>query len=173
MAHSVLVVPVGEMEPLVRARHEFYDRDYVSTDPSFAHAHVTVLGPFAPLGRLSAVRGRVARICAAAAPFAFTLRAVATFPNGIIHLTVQPQAPWRALRDALWREFPAYPPYAGQFGDVAPHLTLDAQGPGIDEAVVRGWVGSSLPMRATAREVRLSWYEPGACRTLARWPLGG
>ncbi len=174
MAHSVLVVPVGEMESLVRSRHEFYDPDYLSTDPTFAHAHVTVLGPFAPLAELSAeVLAHVAEICGATAPFEFSLTRVATFPNGIVHLVPEPGEPFRSITRALWRAFPAYPPYSGEFGEVAPHLTVDALGPGVDERVVGGWLAGRLPVRCAAAEVRLSWYEPGACRTLDRFPLGG
>ena len=44
--HSVLVVPIPALETLVAARHAHYDRDYVSADPTFAHAHVTILGPW-------------------------------------------------------------------------------------------------------------------------------
>jgi hypothetical protein len=44
--HSVLVVPIPALETLVAARHAHYDRDYVSADPTFAHAHVTTLGPW-------------------------------------------------------------------------------------------------------------------------------
>ena len=49
--HSVLQVPVPELEPFVLDRTRHYDTDYVSTDPGFVHAHVTALAPFldAPL----------------------------------------------------------------------------------------------------------------------------
>jgi hypothetical protein len=46
--HTVLLVPVPGLEAFVRARTEHYDRDYVSPDPHFVHAHVTALGPFLP-----------------------------------------------------------------------------------------------------------------------------
>ncbi|MGB8382570.1 MAG: 2'-5' RNA ligase family protein [Dermatophilaceae bacterium] len=173
MAHSVLVVPVAEMERFVRARHEHYDPAYVSADPAFAHAHVTALGPFAPLeGLTSSVVEQVGRVLGSVRAFAFRLERVATFPNGIIHLVPEPAVPFCQLTAALWRAFPAYPPYAGEFGDVAPHLTLDAVGDGVDERSVRSAVERLVPLDCVASEVRLSWYEPGACRTLARWPLG-
>ena len=46
--HAVLQIPVPELEPFVRQRHEHYDPHFVSTDPAFVHAHITVLGPFLP-----------------------------------------------------------------------------------------------------------------------------
>ena len=173
MAHSVLVVPVAEMEPFVRARHQHYDPAYLSSDPAFAHAHVTALGPFAPLEQLTdRVLDQVGRLVGSVGAFRFRLERVATFPNGIIHLAPEPALPFRRLTDALWRAFPAYPPYAGEFGDVAPHLTLDAVGDGVDESSVRMAVAPLVPVDCVAEEVRLSWYEPGACRTLASWALG-
>jgi 2'-5' RNA ligase len=172
--HSALVVPVPAFEQLVRSRHEHYDRDYLSTDPTFAHAHITLLAPFVAVADLTAevVRG-VGEILCRTTPFDLSLERVATFPNGIIHLVPEPDRPLRDLTAALWRAFPAYPPYAGAYGDVRPHLTVDARGPGVDENVVRAWVGPLVPARASVQEVRLSWYEPGACRTLTTWPLEG
>ena len=77
-----------------------------------------------------------------------------------------------ALTAAVYREFPAYPPYAGQFGVVQPHLTLDAVGAGVTEAVVRGWVADLLPLRVRADRLHVSWYEAGRCQTLAAFPFG-
>ena len=173
MAHSVLVVPVAEMEPFVRSRHEHYDLAYVSADPAFAHAHVTALGPFAPLELLThRLLEQVGSLVRSVPAFGFRLQRVGTFPNGIIHLVPEQAGPFRRLTAALCSAFPAYPPYAGEFGDVAPHLTLDAVGDGVDEASVRSAVAQLVPVDCVASEVRLSWYEPGACRTLARWALG-
>ena len=44
--HSVLQVPVPPLEGWVRARTAHYDTDYLSSDPDFTHAHITVLAPF-------------------------------------------------------------------------------------------------------------------------------
>ena len=126
--HSVLLVPVPALEPFVRARTEHYDRDYVSADPRFVHAHVTALGPFLPPAELTAGGARHVspRSPLRTAPFDFTLAEVGVFPNGIIHLLPEPSAPFEALTERLWRAFPQCPPYAGEFGAVVPHLTLDA-----------------------------------------------
>lgn len=172
--HSVLVVPVPALEPLVRARHEHYDADYVSADPTFAHAHVTVLGPWIDRAHLSAtdLQG-VERIARATSSFEVRFTRVETFPNWIIHLVPEPAEPFSALTAALWGAFPSCPPYAGAFGHVAPHVTLDALGPGVTAAVVRSWLEGQLPLRTVADRIQLSWYEAGGCRTLAAWPLTG
>ncbi len=171
--HSVLVIPVPALEGWVRARHQHYDPAYVSADPTFAHAHLTILAPFVERAEVDGVSARVSEIVSATSTFDFTLAEVDTFPNGIVHLVPEPEEPFRELTAALWRAFPAYPPYAGAFPDVRPHVTLDALGPDVTTATVAASVASLLPAQGYADRVQLSWYEPGSCRTLAAWPLGG
>lgn len=171
--HSVLVVPIRAFEPLVRARHEHYDRDYVSGDPTFAHAHITLLGPWLQVNEITPRALEMVReIASGTAPFEVRFARVATFPNGIIHLVPEPEEPFATLTEKIWGAFPAYPPYAGQFGAVRPHLTIDATGPGVTEETVRGWVAPLVPVAETVDRIQVSWYEPGACRTLASLPLG-
>ena len=95
MGHSVLQVPVPALEPFVRARHEHYDRAYLSQDPAFVHAHITVLGPF--LDELDdASASVIADIAGKVAPFDIRLERLATFPDGVIHLLPEPAAPFQA-----------------------------------------------------------------------------
>lgn len=172
--HSVLQVPVPELEPFVLARARHYDIDYVSTDPAFVHAHVTALAPFLDGPRLPpSALATVAEIACATESFEFTLEHVGTFPNGIVHLLPEPPDPFAALTAHLWRAFPQCPPYAGRFDDVVPHLTLDALSENVTEASTRGLVDAHLPARCRAERLDLAWYEPGACRILHSWPLGG
>ena len=116
--HSVLVVPIPALETFVAARHAHYDRDYVSADPTFAHAHVTILGPWltqadlADPVRANAALTAVRDIASATRGFDIDFAHVDTFPNGIIHLVPEPAEPFAALTAAVYREFPAYPPYA-------------------------------------------------------------
>ena len=96
--HTVLLVPVPALEPFVRARTEHYDRDYVSADPRFVHAHVTALGPFLPAAELTpGALARVAEIACCDSALRLRLERVDIFPNGIIHLLPQPSAPFVAL----------------------------------------------------------------------------
>lgn len=195
--HSALVVPIRSLETLIRGRHAFYDAAYVSPDPTFAHAHVTVLAPFLPLaalcadsgtiehsldtdriGRTGSAHGRMtlARLAAQLVPFDVTFRSVATFPNGIIHLVPEPAEPLRELTRAACRAFPGLSPYAGAFGSttdaVAPHLTVDAIGPAVSEESVRDWVTAILPLRHRVDRLQVSWYEPWRCHTVGSWHLG-
>ncbi|GAA2742640.1 2'-5' RNA ligase family protein [Terrabacter aerolatus] len=171
--HSVLQVPVPELEPFVVARTRHYDTDYVSADPAFVHAHVTALAPFLDRDALTQEAvDLVAEIARTTSPFTFALEIVSTFPNGIVHLLPDPAAPFAALTADLWRAFPQCPPYAGRFGDVVPHLTLDALSDTVTEASTRGLVDAHVPVRCRAERLDLAWYEPGACRILHSWPLG-
>lgn len=170
---SSLVVPVPALEAWVRAQSAHYDPAYVSSDPTFAHAHVTLLSPFMPAAELSDdVFSRVGEVLSRHRPFRVRLERVDVFPDGIIHLVPEPPSPLSRIAADLVAAFPGFPPYAGRFGDVRPHLTLDQAAPGIDVATTRRSLGDVLPAHSTIDEALLSWYEQDGCRTLARWPLG-
>ncbi|HET8595056.1 MAG TPA: 2'-5' RNA ligase family protein [Intrasporangium sp.] len=171
--HSVLQVPVPELEPFVRARHEHYDADYVSADPGFVHAHVTALGPFLTRTEMTPENlARVATVTAGIEPFAFVLGRFDVFPNGIIHLVPEPESPFRALTADLCAAFPDKPPYAAEFPDVRPHLTLDARSATVTVASTRKRVGPLVPATCWADRLDLAWYEPGNCHVVTSWKLG-
>lgn len=164
--HAVLLVAVPPLEDWVRERTAHYDPGFVSDDPAFAHAHVTVLAPF-PARALD----EAAAVASVVAPFDFTLSRVAVFPDGVVHLVPEPDDGFRALTDAARRLLPDVAPYWGRF-DPAPHVTLDRLGPGVTPATVADAVAHLLPARARAEELLLTWWESGGCRVLARFGLG-
>lgn len=171
--HSVLQVPVPELESFVRLRHEHYDSDYVSADPAFGHAHVTTLGPFLSpaemTGSALAVVGEIARTTE---PFRFRLERFGIFANGIVHLVPDPDEPFRALTRALSAAFPDKPPYAAQFPDVTPHLTLDLVSDMVTLDSTQQLVGSLVPASCRADRLDLAWYEAGNCHNVTSWQLG-
>jgi hypothetical protein len=169
MGHSVLQVPVPALEQFVRARHAHYDGAYVSDDPAFVHAHITVLGPF--LEQLDETSAAVvAAIAGQVEPFDVRLEQLATFPDGVIHLRPEPAAPFLKLTEELWAAFPQCPPYGGEFSDTIPHLSLDLTSDGVTEASTRAAL--DLPAYDRSERVDLAWYEPGNCRILRSFPLG-
>lgn len=169
--HSVLLVPVPDLEPFIRGRWEHYAPELVSRDPAFTHAHVTLLAPFLRAPD-PADLARVARVVGSVPAFDFVLSDVDVFPDGTIYARPDPGAPFSRLTAALWEEFPQCPPYEGRYGDVAPHLTLDRVGPGVDVPSTRAGVGDLLPVRCVADRVELHWYETGNCHVRATWALG-
>ena len=175
--HTVLQIPVPELEPFVRQRHEHYDPDFVSADPAFVHAHITALGPFLPPADIDdRVVSTIDEIARGMRGFGYRLEQVDVFPNGVIHLVPDPVEPFRSLTAELFTEFPSCPPYGGAFPDLRPHLTLDARTAGSDGVTVestRRLLGSLVPARCRAERLDLAWWGNRACRVLHSWPLAG
>lgn len=169
--HTVLAIPVPELDVFVRERTAHYDVDYLSTDPAFGQAHVTVLGPWVREPTAEDLAA-VALIAAAGNPFDYRLARLGTFPNGIIHALPEPAGPFRSLTEAVVDRFPSHPAYGGQFPDPTPHVTLDAVGPGIDESAVRRMLGGRLPLDCRAEVVQLQWWQAGHCHVQETWRLG-
>ncbi len=90
--HSVLVVPVPELESFVVERTRHYDESFLSADPSFVHAHITLLAPWAadPTAEDLAM---VAKIAATTDPFDFVLSELRTFAGGTLYLDPVPAEP--------------------------------------------------------------------------------
>ena len=168
--HSVLQVPVPQLEPFVRARTEHHDPSYLSPDPGHVHAHVTALGPFVA-GLTDDVARLVAQIAAETEPFDFVLERVGEFSDGTLHLLPEPDEGFRKLTARLAAEFPDFPPYAGQF-DPLPHLTLDRLSDDVSVASTLALLGDLLPARCRAERLDLAWYQPQASHVIASWRLG-
>lgn len=170
--HTVLAVPVPALEEVVTARTAHYDASFLSPDPDFVHAHITVLAPWmtAPT---EADLARVARVAAEAEPFEIALTEIGEFPDGVLYLRPEPDAPLRALTARLAAEFPDHSPYAGRYGDVVPHLTLDRRSAEVTPELVHRWVDHLIPLTLTVDRIDLQWWANHDCRLLDRWFLGG
>ena len=85
---AALVVLVPEAEPVVGPSRTLHTQDGAAGMP----AHVTLLYPFAPIDMvdIDAVR----QIAAAALPFAYELRAVHEWPDGVVYLEPNPDVPF-------------------------------------------------------------------------------
>ncbi|WP_243057207.1 2'-5' RNA ligase family protein [Nocardioides sp. SR21] len=169
--HSVLQVPVPQLEPFVRARTLHHDPSYLAADPAFVHAHVTALAPFAD-ALTDDVERRVAAIAADTAPFDFVLARMDRFPDGTLYLVPEPDGAFRAMTARLAAEFPEFPPYAGAFPEVVPHLTLDLLSDDVFEESTLALLGDAIPARCRAERLDLVWYEPGAVEVRRSWRLG-
>lgn len=171
MGHTVLAVPVLALDDVVRERTAFYDSSFVSADPEFAHAHITLLGPWAEQPSTQEL-DRVARIAGAAKPFEVSLAEIDEFPDGVIYLRPEPDRQLRELTSRLVAAFPQFPPYGGEYPGVVPHLTLDRRSATVTPATVGASVSHLLPLTISVDQIDLQWWANHACRRLYTWPLG-
>ncbi|MEX0429101.1 2'-5' RNA ligase family protein [Nocardioides sp. DS6] len=169
--HSVLVVPVPELDPFVQARTAHYDASFLSADPAFAHAHVTLLGHWLSDPAVADL-DTVAQVLARFEPFETALGEVSAFPDGLVHLRPEPDAPFRALTQALVARFPQCPPYAGRFPDPVPHLTLDQTSEAVTVDSVAAELRGILPVRLRVDRVDLQWWANHDCHVRHTWKLG-
>lgn len=168
--HSVIVVPVPALEPFVRARTAHHDDSFLSTDPAFVHAHVTLLGPWlADPGPDDLAR--VADVLASLPLVDLELAEVATFPDGLLHLRAEPADVLRTATARLAAAFPDHPPYGGAYPDPVPHLTLDRVAPGVSAAGVRAELADVLPVRQRVERVDLQWWANHDCHVRHSWSL--
>jgi 2'-5' RNA ligase len=171
LGHTVLAVPVPALEEVVRERTAFYDASFLSADPDFVHAHITLLAPWADQPS-AADLAQVARIARAAGPFDVKLAQVGEFPDGVFYLRPEPDGQLRELTSGLATAFPGLPPYGGRYGDVVPHLTLDRRSATVTPATVGASVAGLLPLTVTIDRIDLQWWANHECRRLRSWPLG-
>ncbi len=73
---------------------------------------------------------------------------------------------------ATGRGLPAVPALRGAVRRAAPAPHPRPGRPGVDEDSLRRDLGDLLPARCRAERVDLAWWETGATRRLAWWPLG-
>ena len=166
-----LILRIPEAEPLVgdlRRRH----------DPNAAEgvpAHVTVLYPFRPLGRIGTVTlAALARMFAETAPFDLSFAGTGRFP-GVCWLRPEPSEALDRLGRAAAATFPDCRPYGGRFGDPIAHLTVAMSE---DEALLdrieadlRGRL--TAPVRARIAHCSLFAHLPDGWREERAFPLAG
>ena len=120
MPETALICEVPEAERYIARYRERYDPSARRNVP----AHVTVLYPFMPPSEVDAgVLAQLAAIARAVPAFAYRLAETRRFPVSL-YLAPQPDTSFAALTDAIFRVFPDYPPFAGKFDVVVPHVTV-------------------------------------------------
>ena len=134
--HAVLQVAVPELENWIKARTRHYDPRYLSSDPRFSHAHITVLAPLQPD---EVDLAAIARIAATIRPFEFALREIGVFPNGCVYLKPEPDEPFRVLTRRAWLAHPMVTPNGAP--EPTPHLTLDMLSPAVTVPSTRASLG--------------------------------
>ena len=169
--HTALVVAVPEAARVVDGWRE---RTSEAKPSAGVPAHVTVLSPFvAPSTVDEPLLEDLRALISAFERFTFSLDAIARFAS-LLYLVPRPAEPFARLTGAVWRAYPDYPPYGGDFDTVIQHLTAaEGEQEVLDEAEAD--IRRSLPITAQATEVvLLEELEPSSARWRARdvLPLG-
>jgi 2'-5' RNA ligase len=121
LPETALICRVPEAEPYIGKFRERFDPPARRNVP----AHVTILYPFMPPADVDDdVLESLRRIAASVPSFAFRLAETRRFSIGSLFLAPAPGDGFSNLTNAVHREFPDYPPFAGKFETVIPHVTV-------------------------------------------------
>lgn len=169
---TAVIVPVPDVEAVV-ARHR---RNLDVAAAWGIPAHVTVLSPFVLPADLSApliddLRTAVATV----GVFDCTFSTTGWFGDEVVWLRPDDDEPFRVMSNAVWKAFPAHPPYGGVHAELVPHLTVGETRRGDTgqlrqaEALVR----AALPLSA---RIWRAWLvqgsdAPGSWRLVEELPL--
>jgi len=123
--------------------------------------HVTLIGPFADSSDVDDLLEPLGRVVADFAPFEFELQETARFP-GFLYLRPEPSGAFVAITEALAQAFPGFPPYAGEFDEIVPHVTV-AQGDEEVLAAAERELATELPVKS---RVERAWLVED---TLSGW----
>lgn len=120
MPETALICRVPEAERYIGHYRQRFDPPARRNVP----AHVTVLYPFIEPEQIDAEVGEALRdIAASVNCFDYRLRDTRRFPSSL-YLAPEPGDSFAALTAGVHRRFPDYPPFAGKFDLVVPHVTV-------------------------------------------------
>jgi len=171
LPETALICRVPEAERHIARYRDRYDPSARRNVP----AHVTILYPFMPPEQVDAgVLQELRTIAASVRCFEYRLAETRRFPVSL-YLAPQPEDSFAALTAGVFRAFPDYPPFAGKFTTVVPHVTVahadEAQLCEI-EVELRIALASGSPIRARCSEMVLIENSRGHWEELQRFPLG-
>jgi|SRR5271154_2028944 len=168
--HSGLIIEVPAAEPAVRHHRERLD----ANAPLGVPAHITVLFPFLPPETIGpATLGELGELFADVSRFRFCLGHTGWFGDDVLFLAPDDPGAFRALTERVFRAYPAFPPFEGQFDEVFPHLTIGHGHPLVDLRNAADSVQARLPIEASATAVTLMTQRSAGGRwtTTATFPL--
>jgi hypothetical protein len=118
-------------------------------------AHLTLLYPFVPVGKLEpSLRRSIAAIVAHHVAFDYHLTGPKVWPD-TIYAGVDSGRPFLEIHRELAAAFPDYPIYQARVGDLVPHVTV-AEGPAVADArTVEDPAWHALPTRRRAYSLEL------------------
>jgi 2'-5' RNA ligase len=131
-------------------------------------AHITLLFPFLdPPSIDDEALARLESIFEGANAFPFSLDAVRRFPQGVLWLSPTPSAPFVDLTVRIAAAFPSCPPWAGEYDEIIPHLTIGLT-KGIEADAIDAELQPKLPISSAATRVDLMTEEASGEWTVRR-----
>ena len=170
-SESALAILVPEAEPLVETFRFEHDPSAAAGIP----AHITVLYPFKPPEEITAETIQTLEELfsnISGVDFCFSeCRRLAR----VLYLAPVPEEPFKEMIEVVSERFPETPPYAGQFVDIIPHLTVaQNEDPNRLEEIADEFeraATDALPIYARVNEVVLLDNVPGRWRIRNRFAL--
>jgi 2'-5' RNA ligase len=168
---TALIVEIPAVESVVGPHRALLDAATALGVP----AHITILFPFVPVSRLGAAElGLLSGLFAAVPAFDVRLDHTEWFDTSVLWVAPQNPAPFRDLTARVFAAFPDYPPYAGRFEDVVPHLTVGEARPVDEMRRAEDQIAGRLPVadRVTAVTLIAESSRGRQWATLASFALG-
>jgi 2'-5' RNA ligase len=170
LPETALICRVPEAEPFIGHHRQRFDPPARRNVP----AHVTVLYPFMEPAKVDdAVYAELGAIARSIPCFDYRLRDLRRFPSSL-YLQPDPYASFAGLTQAVHRAFPDYPPFAGKFDVVVPHVTI-AHGDEPQLCEIEVELRIALPgagIRARCEEMVLIENTTGVWQPLRTFALG-
>lgn len=167
-AHSAILVPVPEAEAAVGPWRRLHDPMATAGVP----AHITLIVPWlAPEDIDDDELARLEAVAVNMAPFDFALRSVDWFGGNVLWLAPDPVQPFLDMTGDLVGEFHT-PPWAGEFDEVIPHLTVAHGTDGAELAEAATALDGVLPIICRATEIRVMLGDGTRWWERATVPLG-
>lgn len=169
MSRSALIIDAPD-SPVLRAARSSHASDAAAGVPP----HLTVLYPFIPAEGLDErILSTLSVLFRQTPQFHYVLRTCGWFGNEVLWLELADPRPFELLTTEVTRVFPDYPPYGGKYDSFTPHATVANRGSFEELRALEVVVTRELPLRATARSVRLIVQDSdGRWGSFATFPLG-
>ena len=114
-----LVALVPEADDALEASNRLLPHDKRLTAP----AHITLVYPFLPSGAVETARAEMESFFAGLSPVSFRLN-LGWFGREVLILIPDPAELLIHLTQSILDQWPEYPYYGGEYGEVEPHLSL-------------------------------------------------
>lgn len=121
---------------------------------------MSVIYPFKPLELLTADdHHRLVELAATCTRFSVRVSRSGWFGDSVVYLAPDDPGPLALLTRDVFAAFPDFPPYAGQFGEVVPHLTVGHDHSVLDLEAAEHTVAPRLPFTQPIDHMEL-WAGP-------------